>query len=531
MKNKNTELLIITSFLVCFLAILLINTLHAPFYIDDEYNLIKVNKPNELFGSSDNFIQDFIGFQKGFFDFGRFFPLLSSIVFLRGKLAGTSPFVQHVIVFLFGIASALVIYLIAKKLNFSKTISFICSITLLTGHEFGEIFMRLQSGESPGLLFVLISILLVLKYKDSRNKTDLYISFLCGIFAGLCKESFIILLPLIPILLIMESTPLLLPEKITRERNSFYLFYGAFIFLTLLLLLVIKSSNKVFDYGEPLSLPDLLLNNFIWIFKWFVPFMPFVLIALVDIIRKKKFNQILILCLFSVAWISSQLLMYYKIIISFSQGRYLIPAALIFIFLLGLSLNYIEKNYKKIFLISLFLIGLITLRNAKITYINSNEFAARANAYDNLIDEMVHQKPQKIAVYGGFEFFQSISTFFKWHSYQPQLITTPIVPALNQKKKQYDNSAFENSLQEKLKLDFVYKTLSDLKTDTSVNYLITSAYEEWEELNYSEISKSFPHHKKVTAYFSNASFSDILRKDFWTGNLKNDKRTLVIFYK
>jgi hypothetical protein len=48
----------------------------------------------------------------------------------------------------------------------------------------------------------------------------------------------------------------------------------------------------------------------------------------------------------------------------------------------------------------------------------------------------------------------------------------------------------ENSLQEKLKLDFVYKTLSELKTDTSVNYLITSAYEEWEELNYSEISKS-----------------------------------------
>jgi hypothetical protein len=530
-QKKNVELLLISTFLLCFLGLLLINTIHAPFYIDDEYNLIKVNKPNELFGHTNNLFQDFLNFQKGFFDFGRFFPLLSTIVFLRGKIAGTSPLDQHIIVFLFGVASAVVVYLIGKRLNFSRTVSFICSITLLTGHEFGEIYMRLQSGESPALLFILICIYFIVKFQETEKKTDLYISFVFGIFAGLCKESFIIVLPLLPFIGVLKYNSNELIARIKEQKQSFYLFFSAFAILTFLLLVVIKTSNKVFDYGEALSFPDLLLNNFIWIFKWFVPFMPIVLFVLVDVVKQKKFNLILMLCLFSAAWISSQLLIYYKIIISFSQGRYLIPSALIFIFLLGLSLNYIENKHKKFYYIALILVSLITIRNAKIIHINSNEFAARANAYKSLIDEMLINKPQKIAVYGGYEFFQSISTFFKWHNYQPELITTPVVASLNKKKKQYENSAFENSLQEKLNAQYELKTINELGADSTVNFLITASYEEWEELNYKEISKSFPHHKKITSNFANASFGDLLKKDFWLGSLKNDQRTLVVFFK
>jgi len=518
-------------FIIVIFFVLLINTLNAPFYIDDEYNLIKVYKPNDLFGNSGSIFQDFINFQKGFFDFGRFFPLLTSIVFLRGKLAGANPFTQHIIVFLFGLASAIVIYLIGKRLNFSKIVSLVCSITFLTGHAFGEIFFRLQSGESPGLFFVLLSILYFLKYTHSKNRNNLYTSLLFGTFAGLCKESFIIILPLIPFIGILNTPPSEFFLKLNENKRPFYLFFGAFALLTLMLIIVIKTSNKIFNYGEALSLPSLLFNNFIWIFKWFVPFIPIVLFVFIDIIRKKEFIKIVLLSLFSVAWISSQLLIYYKIIISFSQGRYLIPSALILIFLLGFSLNYIEKKYIKIYYITLAIIAILTIRNSKITYIKSNEYAARANAYKSLIDEMLIYKPEKIAVYGGFEFFQSISIFFKWHNYQPKLITTPIIATPNKKKKQYDDSEFQNSLQEKLKVNYEYKTISELKSDSSVNYLITTTYEEWEELNYAEISKTFPHHKKITAYFSNANFGDLLNKDFWTGNLKNDKRTMVVFYK
>jgi hypothetical protein len=531
MKSNRVNTFFLSAVLVSFLYIILINTNHAPYYIDDEYNLIKVNKPNELFGLPGNWFQEFIVFQKGFFDFGRFAPISISIVFLRGKLAGTSPFAQHIIVFLFGILSAVVIYLIAKKLNFSTTVSFICSITFITGHEFGEIFMRLQSGESPGLLFLLISILFIIKFKDSNKESDVYTALLFAVLAAMCKESFIIVLPLIPCIALLNVSPSLLNIKIKENKSLFFWFFGAFTLLTFLLLIVIKTSDKVFDYGEPLSPLAMLQNNFVWIFKWFLPFFPIVLFVMVDFIRKKEFNKISLLLLFSIAWISSQLIIYYKIMISFSQGRYLIPSALIFIFLLGLSLNYIQKNYKKLYYISLILVLIISVRNAKIIHINSNEFAARANAYKSLIDEMLIDKPQKIAVYGGYEFFSSISIFFKWNNYQPKLIATPIVPALNQKKKKYDNSAFENSLQEKLKLNYDYKTIGDLKTDTTINYLITASYEEWEELNYAEISKTFPHQKKIVAKFCNATFRDLLKKDFWTGNLKNDQRTLVVFYK
>jgi hypothetical protein len=43
--------------------------------------------------------------------------------------------------------------------------------------------------------------------------------------------------------------------------------------------------------------------------------------------------------------------------------------------------------------------------------------------------------------------------------------------------------------------------------------------------------KTFTKVEKVTVKFSNPSFSDLLKKDFWIGNLRNSERSYLVFTK
>lgn len=104
----------------------------------------------------------------------------------------------------------------------------------------------------------------------------------------------------------------------------------------------------------------------------------------------------------------------------------MMPTGLIFILMIVLSLEYLQLN-TKVYKFAFILVGLILIRNAKIVYINANEFGARASAFNKLIVKLVDEKPAKIAIYGGVEFFQSINTHFVFNAYKPKIITTPVV--------------------------------------------------------------------------------------------------------
>jgi hypothetical protein len=61
--------------------------------------------------------------------------------------------------------------------------------------------------------------------------------------------------------------------------------------------------------------------------------------------------------------------------------------------------------------------------------------------------------------------------------------------------------------------------------------MVTAEPEEYLPVNYDEIMKTFTKVEKVAVKFSNPGFGDLLKKDFWIGNLKNSERSYLVFTK
>jgi hypothetical protein len=208
----------------------------------------------------------------------------------------------------------------------------------------------------------------------------------------------------------------------------------------------------------------------------------------------------------------------------------MMPAGLIFILLIVLSLEHFKKYQTKVFYMLIAFTSLIILRNSKIVYINANEFNARATAFNVLIEKMVKNKPEKIAIYGGVEFFQSIDAHFIYNHYFPKLITTPVVYS-NDYNNPYADEVYKNELQKGLGEQYQLETLELLKNDSTVHIMIPAEPEEYLKINYEAVMKTFTHQEKVIVKFSNPGFGDLLKKQFWTGELKNAQRTYLIFSK
>ena len=528
-KKVQENTFIFTALFIIFY-LLIKNALHAPFTVEDEYLNIAINNPNQLFGPESGFFDTLWRMQKSFLSLGRLFIVHVFLVVVRAKTFGLNPMAYHWVVFAFGLVSAFLIYIISRKLNISKLISFIGAFVFLTGSAYSEIFMRLHTGEATGIIFLLIAVYSILKIDEAKGKTFFNLALFSAFLAAFSKESFIFLFPLVFTIPFLRVETLKWKQVFNKFKVHFILVLILFFTILLSLIIAIKFSGKVFGYGQPLTLTETLINNTIWIFKWFALFSPIVIVAIIDVIRKKKIKEYFPFIIFCLAWLGSQLIIYYKIIISFSQGRYMMPAGLIFIFALIFSLEYIKRNYILLFRLMIVLILVLLIRNAKITYINANEFNARANAFNLLVDKMIEEKPKKISVYGGVEFFQSINTHFTLNNYHPEFITTPVV-LKNDHNNPYADASYLGELQADLNSLYELRTLKELIADTTVNTMITAEPEEYLPVNYQAIMKTFKHVERVSVGFSNPGLSDMLNPSVWCGNFKNSKRTYLVFKK
>ncbi len=526
-KLKENALVFSTLFIIFY--VLIKNAIHAPFTVEDEYNNFHWANPNQLFGVEKNYLQTLLKTIEGFIFQGRLLVTHLIVIVGRAKLFGINPTMHHWTVFLFGLGTAFFIYKIFVKASFSSINSYLGALIYISGYTYAEIFFRLSSGECTGNLFLVISIYFIVSFSKNQKNAHLYWSILFGFIAALSKESYVILYPLIFAIPFLFLDANQWKSFIIHNIKHIYIIAISFLILILSLYLTIKSSGIVFSYGQPLSTFDTIVNNTSWIFKWFIIFMPLVIIASIDFLRKNNYRILIPIIIFSAGWIISQLVVYNKVIISFSQGRYMMPAGLIFIFLIVISFEHF-KQYSKGYWIAFLLVFALIIRNSKIVYINANEFNARASAFNNLIEKLVARNSEKIAVYGGVEFFQSINTHFKYKNYSPQFITTPVVYKKDFHNK-YNDSDYKNELQKDLNKVHQFKTLTDLKRDTSVNIMVTAEPEEYLPVNYDEIMKTFTNVEKVAVKFSNPGFSDLLKKDFWTGNLKNSQRSYLVFTK
>lgn len=528
--NKWTENIVVFFTLLFIFYFVAHNAINAPFTVEDEYNNFKWSNANQAYPIYQNFFQTIFTAISNFLAQGRLLVTHLVIIITRAKLFGINPFPHHLVVFLFGVTTAFFIYKSLVKASFSKLNSFIGALIYLSGHAFSEIFFRLSSGECTGNLFLLIAIYFIISFSKNNSKLNFYLGVIFGMLAAYAKESYIILFPLlftIPFILIETEK---WKAYAIQNLHKYYLVVFCFGVLILSLFLTIHYSGIVFSYGQPLSKTETALNNFIWLTKWFVLFIPLVILALIHFIKIKSVNSLWPLILFSLAWLGSQILIYYKVIISFSQGRYMMPAGLILILLIVISLQYIKENISKIYIFVIILVSLFILRNFKIVYINANEFYARASAFNALIHKLVDEKPNKIAIYGGVEFFQSINEHFKYNHYYPKFITTPVVFKEDHFSAYYDES-YSNELQKMLNSIYEFKTLEDLKSDSSVNTMIAAEPEETYPVNYKVVMQTFKKIDRISMKFSNPGLKDLLNPTFWKGQLLNDQRTYLIFRK
>lgn len=526
-NNQSRSSIFVLIGITVILFLLLKNSLFSPFNVEDDHLYISIANPGESLGHKKSFWDGFLLVQKSNFKFGRFQPLFITSIYLKARFLGANPFLNHLEIFLNTIALGFLIFIISKRWNCSVLVSVTTSMVFLLGHAYAEIFWRLSAAESHGLLFLLLAIFYLQKFENSNRNRDFSFAIFLGFISTLFKESFIVLFPLVMLIPFVRRNPKTYLNFIKQYKYHFIVISILFFSDILGIWLVILYSGKVFSYGQPLTVPQTIINNLQWLTNWFLPFGLVVLIVL--ILMKKKIKMAIPLLLFLLVCFCSQIVIYYKTIISYSQGRYIMPAGLVLIFLFLFCLDYLEKNHKKIFFASLVFVSLVLFRNAKITFINSNEYSAKATAFQLLSDELIKEKPEKIAIYGGYEFLHSINTNFKIAHYYPKIISTPLLPDINDSKNPFLNKEFEEAMQKELDLIYENKTVDELKIDSSIKVLITSLPKEYKEINFLELSKVFPHKKEIYATFANVKFGDLISPKLWSGELKNDQRTYIIF--
>jgi hypothetical protein len=458
--------------------------------------------------------------------------LLVTIIFFKAKLIGSNYLIHHLIVFFSGVLIAFFAYKILRLKNISHTNSLIGALVLFTGNAYGEIYWRLICGEGPGLFFYVIGLYYTLSYFNQKSSKKLWLSILFLTAAALTKESFILLLPIAYLIPLIGANSILEAQQLINDNKKIYtIALSVFTILMFVLIFMILTAVKIFDYGSPLSLKETIINNFVFVCKWFIPFTPIVGLALFFMIKNKSYRLLLQLAILTFCWVTAHLIVYHKVIISFSMGKYIMPGGLVFIGIIALSLEYIKSNSNLGFKFCLLLMSFLLVRNAKITYIMANEYAAKVSAFNQLIDQSVQKKQSHIAIYGGIEIYLSLDSQFKNRNYFPKIYSSKVVYNRILPANEFQNQDYEDAMFESIALDFPTKTLAQLGQDSTVKTLIVAEPVEVEEIDEEVVLKYFPHKIEIVTAYNNPKFSDLINPACWKGELNNSKVTYLYFTK
>jgi hypothetical protein len=128
-------------------------------------------------------------------------------------------------------------------------------LVLFTGNAYGEIYWRLICGEGPGLLFYIIGLYYSLSYFDQKSSKKLWLSILFLTAAALTKESFILLMPIAYLIPLIGVNSISEAKQLINDNKKIYtIALSVFTFLMVVLIFMILTAVKIFDYGSPLSL-------------------------------------------------------------------------------------------------------------------------------------------------------------------------------------------------------------------------------------------------------------------------------------
>ncbi|MFN4854325.1 MAG: hypothetical protein ACK5JC_07905 [Bacteroidota bacterium] len=501
--------------------------LNSPLTVEDEYIMMTANTINpELKGQ---ILLQLISFHDQFLVFlGRFAPATIGSYFVKAKLFGVNPFAFHMTILLTWIVSGTLFgYILMMAFgNFATAISI--SLVYLTLPASSEIAVRLCSGESLGNLFLLASVFIIL-LGVTRNKFFTGLLFISNLMMCWSKENYFAMLPVlafVQIILRCDFSPDQIFNEIKKQLKNLILSYALPVILTAVgIYIAIKSSGRVFNYGMPWPIYKVMLNNlWMWV-KWLMPFLPVIMISLFAL-KKYTFSRtnFFVLLLIIILGMGGQWMMYYKYIVSYSQGRYHMPAILPILFSLAACislLSYLKLPWR---ILAFGILFMLIINQMKTSYINAGAYYSKAKNFNHQIEYVVKNKPQKIAVYGGFEYLYSLKAQLNYWGFVPSVIYVRNLKDPNESKG-INNDAFKKELELLLSKDFEIVDLHQAKADTSLHCMLTGFP--------SEPARTFPNLDILQSCFTsmliyqddffNSSWGDLIR-----GNI--NRREAVRFY-
>ena len=179
---------------------------------------------------------------------------------------GENLWMPRLFMILFMVGSIILLYFIVKRLTSNEYLSLLSSF-LMTIMPLGIYFGRNIQPESPGVFFMLLTILFFVKWLDTKDRKQLmYSGFAFSAAIGLKYTFGIVAVPLFFILPFNELVEKFKKHSADFMRDAKYLFYGIIpgIITTLLYELTVTDKSKVSYRIEIFRIFDI---NY-WVQRW-----------------------------------------------------------------------------------------------------------------------------------------------------------------------------------------------------------------------------------------------------------------------
>lgn len=350
-KRSHIEYLIIIIIDIVYVlgTILLSGTFYSGYHLADDHAIIRrlyMYEHNEM-----SFYQKCIS---GFPWLGiRFRPLYIFLYRVRIVLFGDNWKLWYLIVAAEIIAILFLSYCIARMLRCCSVLSFLFSVLIVTGQQ-SAIWWRLGPQEPMGLLFLMLCIFSLIRFSVCRKKSFLYLAFIFSLLSSACKESFVLVLPLIPFLavvfdLLLDETRHLSKKMISEMAKKYFalLIAEGLIFIIEMYVIINKVGILSIGYAgidTQLGIKE-YLDKIVQILKYnMLPYIITLIIlageAIVCLRKEKQSKSMMIhngfLLGIMVIFIGEQLVLYAK---SGMWERYLVPASAALAFILTIVIN------------------------------------------------------------------------------------------------------------------------------------------------------------------------------------------------
>ena len=159
--------------------------------------------------------------------------------------------VLHILQTFLVVQSLYLSYVLARKCGSSRWLSVVFSLVIYIGPQ-AEVWWRLGPQENWGVLFFMMTLLSIIRYMNTKRSGDFFLAVVFVFFLGGIKESFLVLLPALPLFMLWYSMRTdggnitwIPVKKLVLEYKYFIGWIGVVFCLDISFILCVVGTNKI----------------------------------------------------------------------------------------------------------------------------------------------------------------------------------------------------------------------------------------------------------------------------------------------